>query len=419
MTDWKELGLRVPRILLPKSDVELPRWAVLACDQYSSQPEYWDQVGCDVGETPSILHQIIPECYLEDEDLPERVQRACACMGELLAQNRLEEWPEGAVLVKRSWGADNSGLPLRQEMPPRQEMSPRQGTPPRQGLVMALDLEAYDYAAGSRPLIRPSEGTILERIPPRLKLRSAAEIEYPHILILIDDPERSVIEPLFADEALYEPVYDFDLGWQGGHITGRYVPWAALGRAREALAKLKQRSEERYGEAFLMAVGDGNHSLATAKAHWENIKESLTAAEREDHPARFALAELVNVYDESLEFEPITRILMNVPEGGAARIAEKEAAYRESYQLPLAALQAALDDYLKEEPDVRIDYIHGEDAARAIVGDAPDSLVYPSDVIEKDRLFSHIAQDGVLPRKAFSMGLPDQKRFYLEGRRIR
>lgn len=398
MSDWKNVGLRIPRVLLPKGEIDLPKWAVLACDQYTSQPEYWEKVVQDLGNAPSTLHQIIPECYLEGEDLDLRVHRACKNMTVLLQREQMEEWPEGGVLVNRSFAGEE---------------------PPRHGLMLAVDLEAYDYVADRAPLLRPSEGTVVERIPPRLALRAMAEIEYPHIMVLIDDPQKTVIEPLFAKMELFEPIYDFSLGWGGGAIQSRFVPAGALGGVYNALSALKDQSVATYGSAFLMAVGDGNHSLATAKAHWESVKEGLNEAECEDHPARFALVELVNLYDEGISFEPVTRLLFQVPQGGEERIAQLLEEKKGQYVLPLAALQAALDQYMGEEPGVRIDYIHGEEIAREIARKLPGSLVFAPDVIEKEGLFAYIAADGVLPRKAFSMGEADQKRFYLEGRKIR
>ena len=396
MPDWENVGLRPARMVLPAKGVDMSRWAVLACDQYTSQEDYWRQVEEDVQESASTYWQMIPECYLEGA-LDERVERACGMMEALLAKETLREWPEGAMLVKRRW-PDGSA---------------------RHGLLLAVDLEAYDYKGGSRSLIRPSEGTIVARIPPRLKLRSQAALEYPHILMLVDDPQQTVIESLWAREGDFEEVYNFTLGWSGGPIEGRFVPAEALQAACAALEALKERSAAAYGEPFLMAVGDGNHSLATAKAHWEQVKQSLPQGEWRDHPARYALAELVNVYDEGIAFEPIPRVLFDVPADGAERIAALQAEREGDFLLPLACLQAALDAYLAEEPGVTIDYIHGEENARRIAEEAPGRLLFAPDVIEKEQLFAYIAKDGALPRKAFSMGEADQKRFYLEGRRIR
>ena len=385
--DFSPLGLSVPRILLPQG-VPWQRWAVLACDQYSSQPDYWKQVARDVGDAPSTLHQIIPECYLEDADLPARVARAVQTMHGYAQGAMLHQWPEGAMLVERK--VDDVW---------------------RQGIMMAVDLEQYDYTPGAQPLIRPTEGTIIERIPPRLQLRRDALIEYPHIMILIDDPQKTVIEPLAA-QTLYETVYDFELGWGGGAVRGRFVPGTALGGVHAALTALRQHSEEIYGAPFLMAVGDGNHSLATAKTHWEHIKKQGAAL---DHPARYALVEIVNLHSDALVFEPIHRVLFDVPAGGAARVAQCREIHAQSHSLPLGCLQHALDAYLAETPGVRIDYIHGLEQARQLA-QAPGTLLFEQEVIAKEALFASVAADGVLPRKAFSMGEANQKRFYLEGR---
>jgi Protein of unknown function (DUF1015). len=388
--DFSQMGLCVPRILLPCGEVDWQRWAVLACDQYSSQPAYWKKIAEDVGDAPSTLHQIIPECYLEDADVAQRIDRAIDCMQRYTADGLLHQWPEGTVLVERKIGETW-----------------------RQGLMMAVDLEEYDYTPGAKPLIRPTEGTIVERIPPRLALRRKASVEYPHIMILIDDPDKTVIEPLAA-EVGFETVYDFPLGWSGGDIRGRFVPWTALGGVHDAMLQLKEQSIERYGSAFLMAVGDGNHSLATAKAHWEEIKKNEGVS---DHPARYALVELVNVHSDALVFEPIHRVLFDVPEDGAEEIARLQEKYAGSHSLPLGCMQNALDAYLAQTPGVRIDFIHGMENAVELSA-APGALLFPQEVIQKKELFASVANDGVLPRKSFSMGEADEKRFYLEGRTI-
>lgn len=389
--DFSELGLLPARMLLPENDCKPEMWAVLACDQYSSQKDYWQGVAADVGDQPSTLHQIIPECYLEDDDLPNRVMRASSAMREYAADATLHLWPEGTVLVERNI---NGKI--------------------RQGMMMAIDLERYDYTLGAEALIRPTEGTIVDRIPPRLQLRREASIEYPHIMILIDDPDQTVIEPLMEKTGL-ETVYDFTLGWGGGPIRGRFLPHTGLTEAKEALSALYTQSQERYGKPFLMAVGDGNHSLATAKAFWEELKTQPNI--KPDHPARYALAEIVNLHSEAIVFEPIHRVLFDVPDGGQERVEELIQIHVEAHTLELGSQQKAFDVYLQETPSARIDYIHGMENAKELASQ-PSTLLYPQEVIRKDGFFQAVAHNGVLPRKAFSMGEANDKRFYMEGRFI-
>jgi len=444
MIDFAELAIQVPTILLPKKDVDLNRWAVIACDQYTSEPEYWQQVDQLVADRPSTLRLIFPEVYLEAKDGDQRIAAINASMDRYLAEEVLVEQEPGFILLDRQTSH----------------------VPSRKGLVVALDLDAYDYRPGSKTTIRATEGTIVDRLPPRIRVRENAAVELPHIMVLIDDPERTVIEPLFDVEL--EQVYDFELMQGSGHLRGWKVTQPpVLQRVAGALQRLAdvERFQNRYGvednEVMLFAMGDGNHSFATAKAIWEKLKsEAADPAEVMDHPARYALVELVNVHDPGLEFEAIHRVLFGVDgtelieragdyyrrAGTPCRIewqadlaaAAKAAASSVSVHaipfvnagrygllvvdkpaltLEVATLQNFLDEYLQEHPAARIDYIHGDEAVTRLGGQKGNVGFYlPS--ISKHDLFKTIVRDGALPRKTFSMGEADEKRFYLEARRI-
>jgi hypothetical protein len=439
-----KLALQVPTVLLPKAGIDLNRWAVIACDQYTSEPEYWQAVDQLIADKPSTLRLVFPEVYLEDEDGDARIAAINASMDQYLAEGVLVEQEKGFILLDRKTSHVES----------------------RKGLIVALDLEAYDYRPGSKTLIRATEGTIVDRLPPRIKVRENAAVELPHIMVLIDDPEQTVIEPLF--EADLEQAYDFELMQNSGHLRGWKVNQQYLleqvGNALEALAE-KERFQKRYGvdddEVMLYAMGDGNHSFATAKAIWEQLKtDASDPAEVMDHPARYALIELVNVHDPGLEFEAIHRVVFDVDADDL--IAQAEDYYRQAdtpcrivwhddlasanaaaeqsgnaHAIPFVAagrfglleiadpkltlevgtLQNFLDDYLEKHASARIDYIHGDDAVSRFGSQAGNVGFYlPS--ISKHDLFRTIVRDGALPRKTFSMGEADEKRFYLEARRI-
>lgn len=440
---FDNIGLQVPSILLPKKGVDMQRWAVIACDQYTSDRGYWQRLEEQVGVDPSTLKLTLPEVYLEDSDVEDRIQAINRTMKTYLAQGVLEEQSPGLILVDRRTSA----------------------VPSRKGLMVALDLERYDYRPGSQSLIRATEGTIVERLPPRIRVRENAPIELPHIMVLIDDPQCTVIEPLFEEKL--EKVYDVELLCRGGHLKGYRVDQPELlDQVSSALEKLAdpQSYRNRYnveGEVMLYAMGDGNHSFATAKAIWERIKEQASDPQQVmDHPARFALVELVNVHDPGLEFEAIHRVLFQVDgdqlkqqmvdfftqcgtpltmtscsdlqgakicldeiQGGhtfvlvlagaffACEVADPE------FTLEVATLQAFLDDFLKQNPLVRIDYIHGEHEVTEL-GSQADCAGFYLPAISKHDLFRTIILDGALPRKTFSMGEADEKRFYLECRRI-
>ena len=404
-------ALRTAEILLPAPGVDLARWAVVACDQFTAQPEYWRKADGIAGDAPSALRLILPEAWLDES--AARVPQIHTAMGDYLEKGVLvPAVKDGFVLVERVTGA---GV--------------------RPGLVAALDLEAYDFRSGSHSLIRATEGTVLERVPPRMRVRAGAPVELPHVMMLIDDPGMTVIEPLLARRESLRPLYDFDLMLGGGHLRG----WAVEGADARAVFRAVDALNEGAG-GLLYAVGDGTPSLAAAKQCWQEIRDGLTPGERENHPARFALVELVNLACPALVFEPIHRLLTGVEpteviagyrdflrardaeEGEGDDLiafAEGEKWRFKSEQHPLRLLQAFLDGWLVAHPEAAIDYIHGEDALRALVGGRSDAMGFMPRAFDKGELFGYIRRFGVLPRKTFSMGEAPEKRYYLEARRIR
>lgn len=429
--------IRLPKLLMPREGIDLSKWAVIACDQYTSQPDYWNNADSIVGDAPSTLRLTLPEVYLEQPDVKERTAKIQDAMLRYQQDGTLTEYEPGMMLVERTT---------------------KSGT--RRGVVLSFDLEAYDYQAGSQSLIRPTEKTVVERIPPRLAVREGASLELPHIMLLIDDPDRKVIEPLFADKDAFHKAYDTDLMLDGGHLSGWFVPegkeTAALIERLNGLAD-PETFNKKYGltgeHAVLpYAVGDGNHSMATAKANWERIKQDLSEEERQDHPARFVLAEVVNIHDDSLEIEGIHRVLFHIHprevfqaaddffrlHGGMAYCGDPKSAPSTNVQsfpcmfhgeqvtlcivdspwaLPVATLQNFLDDFLEKNPKSHIDYIHGADVVRELSQDARNMGFLLPDPAKED-LFRGVILDGVLPRKTFSMGEAQEKRYYMEARKI-
>ncbi len=429
--------IRLPKLLMPREGIDLSKWAVIACDQYTSQPDYWNNADAIVGDAPSTLRLTLPEVYLEQPDVKERTAKIQDAMQRYQQDGTLTEYEPGMMLVERTT---------------------KSGT--RRGVVLSFDLEAYDYQAGSQSLIRPTEKTVVERIPPRLAVREGASLELPHIMLLIDDPDHKVIEPLFADKDAFRKAYDTDLMLDGGHLAGWFVPegkeTAALIERLNGLAD-PETFNKKYGltgeHAVLpYAVGDGNHSMATAKANWERIKQDLSEEERQDHPARFVLAEVVNIHDDSLEIEGIHRVLFHSHprevfqaaddffrlHGGMAYCGDPKSAPSTNVQsfpcmfhgeqvtlcivdspwaLPVATLQNFLDDFLEKNPKSHIDYIHGADVVRELSQDARNMGFLLPDPAKED-LFRGVILDGVLPRKTFSMGEAQEKRYYMEARKI-
>lgn len=411
-------------ILIPQN-VDFTKWSVVACDQYTSEREYWEDVKNIVSDSPSTLNIIFPEVYLEEGDGEERIKKINEEMTKYLETGLFKEYKDAFIYVKRT--QSNGKV--------------------RHGIVGMIDLEEYDFSKGSQSKIRATEGTIIERIPPRQRIRKRAPLEVPHILILIDDRDRAVVEPLEEKINRFEKVYDFDLMKDSGHIEGYSVDEESKNEIISAIEKLGDRKvfEEKYGVenkgVLMFAAGDGNHSLATAKTCWEEIKKGISAEEIKTHPARFALVEMMNIHDETLEFEPIQRVIFDTePEkllsdfvnyykasyepNGGQRIdytykGEEGSLYitETDCNLPVGTLQKFLDAYLAENGG-RIDYIHGNDVVRNLAK-GENTIGFMVDSMEKNDLFTTVIKDGSLPRKTFSMGEAADKRFYLECKRIR
>ena len=440
MKTHPDLGILIPEVYLPKPGVDLRKWAVIAVDQFTSQPEYWEQVERIVGASPSTLRLTLPEIFLEQPGEAEHIRRIQATMRQYLDAGILQP-REGLIYVERAAGGKT-----------------------RKGLMLCLDLECYDYVPGSTSLIRATEGTIIERLPPRMKIREDAALELPHILVLIDDPLRTVIEPIGAAKASLEVLYDFDLMLDSGHLTGYAVNDAALEYSVVAALRDLARPETfaaKYGltadqPVLLFAMGDGNHSLATAKAIWEKIKPVVGMS----HPARYALVEIENVHDDGLEFEPIHRVLFGLQRDFFAALsgtfganfsytpvasAEEMIRHVDAVQGPAQAvglvgggtgkafgvaeiahphanlavgtIQAFLDSFLRSGGAEKIDYVHGH-TVTVRLGSQPGNVGIYLPGMEKGDLFKTVILDGALPRKTFSMGEASEKRFYMEARKI-
>lgn len=412
-------------ILLPQN-CDLTKWSVVACDQYTSQQDYWERVAQTVGDAPSTLKLILPESQLEDGHFEEHVADINRTMDAYLDQGLFRTLPNALIYVER-W-LDNKKL--------------------RRGLVGVVDLECYDYNAGSSSLIRATEGTVITRLPPRVAVRRNASLELPHIMVLVDDPDKQLIEHLTYETDRMEEVYDFDLMERGGHITGYLLPEDLQADVCEILNTLARphdfaRKYDAKGKPVLLfAIGDGNHSLAAAKAAYEEKKQNTPQEQWADLPSRYALVELVNLHDESLEFEPIHRVCFDVDADELMKdfLAAYPGAHygdgdghtityvfdtevgkitipKPTAQLPVGTLQEFLDQWMQTHSG-RIDYVHGDDVTWEL-GRKPGNIGFLLPAMGKDELFKTVIFDGALPRKTFSMGEAHDKRFYLEARKIK
>jgi uncharacterized protein DUF1015 len=438
MRTYEDIGIQVPQVYLPVRGTDLTKWAVIACDQFTSQPEYWGKVAKLAGHEPSTLNLIFPEADLEKPGEAERIRSIQSTMRSYLQAGVIQP-RAGLIYVERTVDGKT-----------------------RRGILLCLDLERYDYNKGSASLIRATEGTIIERLPPRMKIRSGAELELPHILVLIDDPKRTVIEPLAAAQSKMEKLYDFELMLGSGHLAGYAIDDGAESGIVAALRDLARPDvfAGKYGispghPVLLFAMGDGNHSLATAKAVWDQMKSTLGL----NHPARYALVEVENVHDEALEFEPIHRVLFGLRKdmvgtmrqvygekvyapvrsaeemirrvdeqkgpaqligmvgGGDARSFGVLEIAKPSSNLPVGTLQAFLDTFMQAEGARKLDYVHGQDVV-CNLGLQEGNAGFYVPGMKKSDLFKTVILDGALPRKTFSMGEAHQKRFYMEARKI-
>ncbi len=361
-------------ILLPKAGTDMTKWTVVACDQFSAQPEYWEALDAFVGGAPSSLRLMLPEAYLNAPDLAERKAAMIQAMKDYMVGDVFRNIPDSYVFVER-------------ELP---------GGKVRRGLVGKLDLEAYDWTPGSRSPVRSTEATVPERLPTRVELRKQAVLEMPHIVLFIDD----VADTVLGGAEKGETLYDFDLYGGGGHIRGFRLTGAAADGVREALNALP-------GE-IKFAMGDGNHSLAAAKNRWEELK---AAGAPMDHPARYALAEVENLRDDAVEFYPIHRVLFGTDEGGFIR----ELSGGDTGEL-VSGCDAFCRAYIADHGGT-VDYIHGDGEAREM-GSKPGCAALILPTLPKEELFRHIAEKGNYPKKSFSVGHSLDKRWYLECRAI-
>ena len=398
-------------MLLP--DVEQPeKFAVVSCDQFTSQRDYWDKLAAEVGDAPSALNLIFPEVYLEDGDAASRIDKINASMADYLERGVFRVLKDSFVLVRRQTAYGNTRL----------------------GIVAPVDLEEYSYVHPTEATIRATEGVVANRIPPRLAIRENALIELPHVILLLDDRDKTVIEPFYKMRHDLEKLYDFDLNMNGGHLTGWRLD------ASEVLDKLDKHAKNVKGlygvdTDFVFAVGDGNHSLATAQAHWKKVRATLSPEERENHPARFALAEIENIHCDGIIFEPIHRFVFGVDDAdfvlymstalrGESRLKmfttnmEYTIAVNSNSAEAIAEIQDAIDAYVSSHPGASVDYIHGLENLHQIA-DTSDGVAVQMPCIEKTELFGYVVEHGNLCRKAFSMGEAEEKRYYYEAKKIK
>lgn len=417
------LPLKRANILLPK-DVDMTKWSVVACDQYTSEIEYWKEVEQVVGSSPSTLNLILPELYLENDDVKDKIKKINEIMEEYLDDGIFNEYKDTMIYLERI--QKNGKL--------------------REGLIAMVDLEDYSYEKGSQTLIRATEKTVVERIPPRLKVRRNASLELPHIMILIDDEKKNIIESLKNKVTSEDVIYDFDLMKYGGHIKGYKLSNEVISCVESGLEKLMDKDyfEKKYNVkdkgVLLFAIGDGNHSLATAKANYENLKKTMSEEEYLNSSARYALVEVVNLYSSALEFEPIHRVIFNtdvnnlveelyefyeINEEGNGEYFElvtkdfdkKLYISNPKSNIAVGSIQIFLDNYLKNHSG-KLDYIHGDETTRSM-GSEEGNVGILFETIPKENLFKTVILNGTLPRKTFSMGHSYDKRYYLEARKIK
>lgn len=409
-------------ILIPNSNTDMTKWSVIACDQYTSEAEYWKQTAHNVGDSLSTLNLILPEIFLEDDDVSDRINNIHKNMEKYLADDIFDEYKNSMVYIER---IQSNGIL-------------------RAGILGMIDLEEYDFSKGSTSQVRATEATVIERIPPRIKVRDGAPLELPHIMILIDDENKTVIEPFGAEKDSMKKLYDFELMQNGGKISGYLID---SNKCDEIISKLdllgdKESFEKKYNcsDILLYAMGDGNHSLATAKEFYEQLKRNNPDKDFSNHPARYALAEIVNLHSPALDFEAIHRIItdtdtvkliteMTAELGLSEEKSDQSFSYivnntektvyihNQSSNLTVGSLQKFLDGYLSEN-DGKIDYIHGTDTVKRLA-EQENSIGFVLPDMAKSELFPTVIKDGALPRKTFSMGHAEDKRYYIECRRIK
>lgn len=389
-------------VLLPQN-CDLTKWSVVACDQYTSQRDYWERVTEFTKDSPSTLNLVYPEAFLSEGDA--RIEKINQTMEEYTKSGLFKEYKDCFIYVERT--LSNNRV--------------------RKGIVCSIDLEEYDFTKGSKSAIRATEGTVLERIPPRVKIRENASLELPHVMLLADDKECTLIENVKKGEKLY----DFTLMENGGQLEG----WLVEGENADAFLESVEEFSKNASDGLVFAVGDGNHSLATAKTCWENIKNNLSPQDRENHPARYCLVEIENIHDKVLEFEPIHRIVFGVDEDKFIEEFKKDLGAKEEGMQHIVLVKngnktdlyinnttsplevGTLQNYL-DKKDCEVDYIHGEDVVCSLSMEK-GAIGFLLPTPEKSSLFETVIKDGALPRKTFSMGEANEKRFYMEAKKIK
>lgn len=391
--------IKTGKILLPKSNIDLNKYSVIACDQFTSQIEYWNELEKLVGKDYSALRITFPEIYLE-KDNSQKIEKINSNMKEYLKNDIYNEY-NNFILVERR--IKNNQVRL--------------------GLMACIDLDDYSYLPSNTQKIKATERTVVERLPIRVEIRKNASLELPHIMLLMNDKEQMILKELYKDKDKFKLVYDFELNMNGGHIKGYLIE--DNNRIIEAFKEL-----ERLNPQMVFAVGDGNHSLAAAKECWELKKKN---GAKDDDPAKFALCEIVSIYDDSLEFEPIHRLIKNADEKFIKALENNlpkgdkklELVYCDKSHYintrdgadSIKDIQDFIDEYMKENKEIEIDYIHNDDAVKELaIRNNCVGILMPT--IKKDELFDYAIRRGVLPRKAFSMGVAEDKRYYLEARKI-
>ncbi len=402
-SNTKIAAVRSPSALLPQN-CDMEKWAVVACDQFTSDKSYWEKLDTFVGDAPSALRLILPECYLDEPNIADRRKGINSAMRTYSASGLFKE-VRSYIFVKRAFKSGKV----------------------RQGLIAEIDLEQYDFAPNTRAPIRATEGTVESRLPPRAAIRKDSPLELPHIMLLADDPKNILFSAV--EKFVGEKLYDFKLNCGGGHICGYKVSHSE--QIDAAIEALKADSEARFGESLLLLVGDGNHSLAAAKLCYEQAK---AAGDASAELKRYALCEIVNLYDEGIEFEPIHRAVFGIePQKFCGALAAESAGFTETatalcggkeygFSLPdnpieaIAFVQKFIEKYVAEFGG-KIDYIHGAEAVREL-GKSPDCAALELPPVSKSGFTEYIIKNGILPKKTFSMGSAEEKRYYLEARII-
>lgn len=381
-----KLGVLIPNVLLPNKNIDYSKYAVLACDQYAAQPEYWRRVKEYVGDSPSALNLILPEAWLLEGD--RDYEKRAGFMKKYLSDGTLEDMGEAMIFNRRK---TPDGV--------------------RRGLIAAFDLEQYEFEPGHDNLIKVTEMTDITRVAPRVEIRHKAALELPHILMLVVDKENKLMSMLDSEYSNMEKVYDFELMEGGGHLEGAKV------QSPELLQKVADTLEELFvenGSTFSFAVGDGNHSLATAKCYWEELKKTLSPEELKNHPARYCLAEIINLYDPAMLYECMNRLLSGVSDPASAL---NEMGLSLSALPSLQELQPILDKYLAAHPEASLEYVHDADTCERL-GKSEGCIAFTYRSFDRDSVYEMIRSGREFVRKSFSMGHPYEKRYYLEARKI-